>query len=219
MVIRKAYEMELENLHNDLLRMGSIVEKQLHSCIKSLVDKDMGLADEVIKNDDIVDNLMKEIEDKCIKLIAKQQPLATDLRFIFTCINIVTDLERMADHAVDIAKITKRLKDQRYIKELIDIPRMSEIVSEMIKDALDAYVERNLEKANEISKKDDIVDGIYKHVFGELLQIMSQDSSKIKQSAQFLFVCKYLERIADHVTNICEWTIYIVTGNQVDLNE
>jgi Phosphate uptake regulator len=110
MAPRKVFEMELIELHNDLLRMGSIVEKQIHQCIKALAEQNMELAEEVINNDDIVDNLMREIETKSIKLIAMQQPIATDLRFIFTCINIVTDLERMADHAVDIAKIAKRLK-------------------------------------------------------------------------------------------------------------
>ncbi len=219
MAPRKVFEMELIELHNDLLRMGSIVEKQIHQCIKALAEQNMELAEEVINNDDIVDNLMREIETKSIKLIAMQQPIATDLRFIFTCINIVTDLERMADHAVDIAKIAKRLKNQSYIKQLIDIPKMGGIVSDMIKDALDAYVERNLDRAYEISKRDDIVDNLYKEVFAEMLEIMSNDSTKIEQSTQFLFVCKFLERIADHVTNICEWTIYIVTGEQVDLNE
>ncbi|MCY6372344.1 phosphate signaling complex protein PhoU [Clostridium ganghwense] len=216
---RKVFEMELNQLHNDLLRMGSIVEKQIHKCIKALVEQDVKLAEEVIKNDDIVDKLMREIEDKSIKLIAMQQPIATDLRFIFTCINIVTDLERMADHAVDIAKIAIRLKNQVYIKELVDIPKMGQIVSGMIKDGLDTYVERDLDSAYEISKRDDIIDEIYNNVFNELMSAMTQDKNKIEQATQFLFVCKFLERIADHVTNICEWTIYIVTGEQVDLNE
>lgn len=219
MALRKAFEMELSELHNDLLRMGSIVEKQIHLCIKSLAEKDEELADEVIKNDDIVDDLMREIENKSIKLIARQQPIATDLRFIFTCINIVTDLERMADHAVDIAKITKILKNQEYIKELVDIPKMSEIVSAMIKDGLDAYVERNLDKAYEVSKRDDDVDELYKKVFGEMIELMGKNNTKIEQATQFMFICKFLERMADHVTNICEWTIYIITGKQVDLNE
>jgi phosphate transport system protein len=186
---------------------------------KSLAEQDIKLAEEVIKNDDMVDKLMRDIEDKSIKLIAMQQPIATDLRFIFTCINIVTDLERMADHAVDIAKIAIRLKDQVYIKELVDIPRMGNIVRDMIKEALDAYVERDLDRAYEVSKRDDIIDKIYKNVFSEMFNVMAQDTSKIEQGTQFLFVCKFLERIADHVTNICEWTIYIVTGEQVDLNE
>lgn len=219
MAPRKVFEMELTQLHNELLRMGSIVEKQINQCIKALSEQDIKLAEEVIKNDDMVDKLMRDIEDKSIKLIAMQQPIATDLRFIFTCINIVTDLERMADHAVDIAKIAIRLKDQVYIKELVDIPRMGNIVRDMIKEALDAYVERDLDRAYEVSKRDDIIDKIYKNVFGEMFNVMAQDTSKIEQGTQFLFVCKFLERIADHVTNICEWTIYIVTGEQVDLNE
>lgn len=219
MAPRKVFEMELNQLHNELLRMGSIVEKQIHQCIKALEEQDVKLAEEVIKNDDMVDKLMRDIEDKSIKLIAMQQPIATDLRFIFTCINIVTDLERMADHAVDISKIAIRLKDQAYIKDLIDIPKMGNIVGDMIKEALDAYVERDLDKAYEIAKRDDIIDKIYKNVFSEMFAVMAQDTSRIEQGTQFLFVCKFLERVADHVTNICEWTIYIVTGEQVDLNE
>jgi phosphate transport system protein len=216
---RHSFDTNLQELHNDLLRMGSIVEKQIYQCIEALVNQDEELANKLIENDDLVDNLQKEIEDKCIKLIATQQPIALDLRNIFTTTKIVTDLERMADHAVDIAKITLRLKGEKYIKQLIDIPRMAEIVREMIKLSLDAYVDGNVEKAYEICKMDDQVDAIYRQVFSELLVIMMGDSSTIKQATQFLFVCKFLERVADHTTNICEWTIYLVTGEQKDLNE
>lgn len=113
---RKVFDEHLMELHNDLLRMGSIVEKQIYQCIEALVNQDVKLADLVMKNDDLVDNLQREIEDKCIRLIAMQSPIATDLRIIFTTIKIVTDLERMADHAVDIAKITVRLENEKYIK-------------------------------------------------------------------------------------------------------
>jgi len=219
MSARKVFEMELNELHNHILRMGSVVEKQIHLCIKSLAEQNVEIAEEVIKNDDIVDNLMKEIENKSIKLIAMQQPIATDLRFIFTCINLVTDLERMADHAVDIAKITRRLKDEVYIKQLVFIPEMGEIVSAMIRDGLDAYVERDLEKAYEVSRRDDIIDKLYKNIFVEMISVMTKDNTKIEQATQFILAGKFLERIADHVTNICEWTIYIVTGDQIDLNE
>lgn len=219
MSARKVFEMELNELHNHILRMGSVVEKQIHLCIKSLAEQNVEIAEEVIKNDDIVDNLMKEIENKSIKLIAMQQPIATDLRFIFTCINLVTDLERMADHAVDIAKITRRLKDQVYIKQLVFIPEMGEIVSAMIRDGLDAYVERDLEKAYEVSRRDDVIDKLYKNMFTEMISVMTKDNTKIEQATQFILAGKFLERMADHVTNICEWTIYIVTGEQIDLNE
>lgn len=216
---RGSFDLHLQNLHNDLIRMGSIVEKQIHLCIEALVNQDNELADQVINNDDLVDDLQKEIEDKCIKLIAMQQPLAKDLRTIFTSTKIVTDLERMADHAVDIAKIAKRLKGEKYIKQLIDIPRMAGIVQTMIKDSLDSYVDGNVEKAYATCKMDDSVDAIYKQVFSELLINMMKETSSITQATQFLFVCKFLERVADHTTNICEWTIYLVTGEQIDLND
>ena len=216
---RKGFDIELQELHNDILRMGSVVEKQIYLSIESLVNQDDVMADQVINNDDIVDNLQREIEDKCIKLIAKEQPLATDLRTIFTTTKIVTDLERMADHAVDIGKIAKRLKNEKYIKELIDIPKMGNIVRDMIKQSLDAYVDADVDKAYEVCKMDDEIDGIYKSIFNEMIPMMTKDQKVITQATQFLFICKFLERVADHVTNICEWTIYLVTGEQKDLNE
>lgn len=216
---RKGFDIELQELNNDILRMGSVVEKQIYLSIDALVKQDEAMADQVINNDDIVDNLQREIEDKCIKLIAKEQPLATDLRAIFTTTKIVTDLERMADHAVDIGKIAKRLKNENYIKELIDIPRMGNIVRDMIKQSLDAYINANADKAYDVCKMDDEIDEIYKNIFNELIPMMTRDQKVITQATQFLFICKFLERVADHVTNICEWTIYLVTGEQKDLNE
>lgn len=216
---RTGFDIALRELHNDLLRMGSIVEKQIHQCVESLVNQDDKLADNIIKNDDLVDNMQKEIENKCIRLIAKEQPLAIDLRTIFTAIKIVTDLERMADYAVDIAKITKRLKKEKYIKELIDIPKMGQIVMKMIRSALDAYVAADVDRAYEVCKMDDDIDGLYKNVFTDMLTIMSTKEVNINQITQLLFVCKFLERVGDHVTNICEWTIYLVTGELKDLNE
>lgn len=216
---RNTFDLHLEALHNYVLRMGSIVEKQIHDSTEALITHNVELAQEVIKNDDLVDNLEKEIEDRCIKLIATEQPLAKDLRMIFTATKIITDLERMADHAVDIAKIGIMLKDEKFIKPLIDIPKMSGLVKDMIREGLDAYVEGNVDKAYSVCKKDDEIDAIYRGVFKEMLPIMANDQSTINQATQFLFICKYLERVADHVTNICEWTIYLVTGEIMDLNE
>jgi phosphate transport system protein len=216
---RKAFDLHLEEMHADLLRMGSLVEKQIYECIEALVNQDIKTAEEIVKNDDIIDGMQKSIEDKAIKLIAMQQPIAADLRNIFTTIKIVTDLERMADHAVDIAKVIKRLKDEKYVKPLIDIPRIGNLVKNMIKGALDAYVDTNLDKAYEVCKMDDELDAIYKHVFGELLLMMRNDPNTINQATQFLFVCKYFERVGDRTTNICESTIYLITGEQVDLND
>ena len=216
---RSAFDANLQVLHNDIIRMGSIVEKQIHQCIEALVKQDEELANTVIKNDDLVDDLQKEIEDKCIKLIAMQQPLAIDLRNIFTSSKIATDLERMADHAVDIAKIARRLKNEVYIKQLIDIPKMAETVQVLIRESLNCYVEADSDKAYETVKIDDEIDALYKKIFNELLGKMTEDHSCINQAAQFLFVCKWLERVADHATNICESTIYLVTGEQIDLND
>lgn len=216
---RIGFDSALEELHNDLLRMGSIVEKQIHQCIEALVKQDEKLSEQIIQNDDLVDRLQREIEDKCIKLIAKEQPLAIDLRTIITTTKLVTDLERIADYAVDIAKITIRLKNEKYIKELVDIPKMAEIVKAMIRKALDAHVAGDVEGAYVACKMDDEIDGLYKGIFSEMLRLMVKDQTNVAQATQLLFVSKYLERVGDHVTNICEWTIYLVTGEQIDLNE
>lgn len=216
---RYSFDTDLQGLNKILIKMGDIVERQISRSIEALVKQDSRLAELVIEDDDTVDMLEKEIEDKCIRLIATQQPLAHDLRNIFTIAKMVTDLERIADHAVDVAKITLRLKDERYIKQLVDIPRMAEIVKKMIRDSVDAYINKDVDRAYAICKMDDEVDAIYRQVFSELLALMTKDSTTVTQATQFLFICKFLERVADHTTNICEWTIYLVTGEQVDLNE
>jgi phosphate transport system protein len=216
---RASFDLGLEQIHNDILTMGSIVEKQIFKCIEALVNQDCDLAEKVIKDDDLVDNLQKVIENKCVMLIATQQPLAHDLRTIFTSTKIVTDLERIADHAVDISKIAIRLKGQTYIKQLVHIPQMADIAKEMIKRSIDAYIEADIEKAYSTCKMDDEMDALYKEVLNELLLLMSEDATTVNQGSQLLFVCKFLERVADHTTNICEWTVYLVTGEQIDLND
>lgn len=199
--------------------MGGMVEKQINDCISALVKQDSSLAEEIIKNDNLVDTMENDIEEKCVKLIARQQPLATDLRRIFATIKLVTDLERIADYAVDISRITLQLKDDRYIKPLIDIPKMGEIVQLMIKGAIDAYVDLDVKAAEEICSMDDQVDILNRQVFRDLLDIMKRDPETIPQSTQFLFISKFLERAGDHVTNVCEWIIYLVTGEHRNLND
>lgn len=216
---RTGFDYALEELNNDLLRMGSIVEKQIHQCIEALVKQDEKLAEQIIENDDLVDNLEREIENKCIKLIAKEQPLAIDLRTIISTIKLVTDLERIADYAVDIAKITIRLKNEKYIKELIHIPKMGDIVKEMIRKALDAHVAGDVEGAYAACKMDDEIDALYRNIFAELVGLMEKGQNNFNQITQLLFVSKHLERVGDHITNVCEWTIYLVTGEQKDLND
>jgi phosphate transport system protein len=216
--MRSGFQRELDELYQDVLKMGSIVEQQIFNAVESLKNKDKELAEKVIKDDDIVDNLETSIEDKCIKLIARQQPMAKDLRIIFTGIKIVTDLERMSDYATDIAKFTIRLLGEKYVKPLIDIPRMSEKTRKMVKDALDAYVHEDTELARQVCADDDEIDHLYKQIFNELLIIMMQDPKTIKQATQLLFSARALERIADHATNLGEWVIFQVTGKKKDLN-
>jgi len=217
-VNRTHFEKELEELHYDVLKMGSLVEEAIANSIASLVNHDTELAQKVIDDDDRIDKIEVEIDNKCAKIIVTQQPIARDLRIVLTGLKIVTDLERMADHAVDIAKTTLRIAHQNYIKPLIDIPRMAEIAREMVKMSLDSYVRQDLELARAIGEKDDIVDALYKQIFRELLTYMMEDPRNIDQATQFLFVARYLERIADHATNICEWVIYLDTGEHIDLN-
>jgi phosphate transport system protein len=215
---RNSFDLKLQQLHEDLMSMGEVVAKQIEDSINALKEQDEALTDKVIEKDDIVDKYEEEIEDKCIKLMATEQPLAGDLRRIFIATKIITDLERMGDHAVDIAKIAKKLIGENYIKELIDIPKMAKIVEGMIKDSLEVYITRDVNRAHEVSKMDDEVDKLYKNIFAELLIIMRNDPTTINQASQFLFVCKFLERMADHATNICEWTVYLECGERLKLN-
>jgi phosphate transport system protein len=219
MTIRMHFDEELKKLHGDILLMSAMVEEMLTKSIVSLIEKDPELAEKVIMSDEEVDKKEIEIQDFCIKLIARQQPLAKDLRLVATALKIITDLERIADHAVDIAKITKRIYKETYIKPLIDIPRMADLTIIMLKDSIDSYVKEDIDLAQEISLRDDEIDALFKQVYMELLCYMMEDPKKITQATHFLFIGRYLERVADHITNICEAIIYLVTGEYKDLNE
>ena len=216
---RASFDIGLKKLHEDILKMSSITAKQINEAVNSLNVRDLKLAKDVIKQDDIIDNMQKEIEEKCIKLIAMEQPLAKDLREIFTTIKIVTDLERIADHAVDISKVALYINENKHKVNLNDILKMSKIVQEMIALSIEAYVDWDVEKAYDICKIDDEVDSIYKEVFKSLLEYMAKEPRDVTETSQILFVSKHLERIGDYVTNICEWTIYLITGKFVDLND
>ncbi|HHW57677.1 MAG TPA: phosphate signaling complex protein PhoU [Clostridia bacterium] len=213
---RSRFEKELEELHYDILKMGSLVEEAIGNAIASLVNHDTDLAQKTIEDDERINKMEIDIDNKCAKIMVTQHPIAKDLRIILTGLKIVTDLERMGDHAVNIARTTLRIAHQKYIKPLIDIPRMSEIVREMVKMSLDSYVRQDLELARTIGEKDEIVDALYGQVFRELLTYMIEDPRNNDQAAQFLFVARFLERIADHATNICEWVIYLETGERID---
>jgi len=216
---RNYFDQELQELQVSLLKMSSMVEEALRNSVKSLKTQNALLAQKVIDNDDEIDDMEYVVEDKCIKLIALQSPLAKDLRLIATALKIITDLERIGDYAVDIAKITIKLAKDIYIKELIDIPRMAEITINMVKGSIDAYVNLDISEARKVAELDDEVDGLYKQIFRELLLIMMEDPKKINQATYFLLISRYLERIGDHVTNICERIIHTVTSEHVNLND
>jgi phosphate transport system protein len=218
MVARKSFQLELEQLQQDILKMGALVEKAIADAVRSLADKDLVLAQEVVDGDDFIDELELSIENCCLRLLALQQPMASDLRVIGTALKIVTDLERMADYAVDIAKITIRLQGQPLIKPLIDVPRMASIAQDMTRQSLDAFVERDVNMALSMIEMDHEVDHLYSQVFRELLTYMMADPRTINQATYLLFVARYLERIADHATNLGEWIIYMVTGEKKELN-
>ncbi len=219
MITRHSFDESLVALQQEILRMGSLVENMISSSVESLARQDVKMAEEVITMEKEIDLLEMEIEQKCLKLIATQQPLAKDLRRIAAGFKIITDLERMADYSQDIAKVTIRLSGQPLIKPLIDIPRMSNLAQKMVKDALDAYVKEDVELAYQMCKDDDMVDQIYSQVFRELLTYMMEDPRTISQATYLLFVGRYIERIADHATNIGEQVIYLVTGEKKELND
>lgn len=210
---------KIKLLNSELIEMASLVEKQIYDSMTALKDQNLELSKKVMKDDDKVDNLQKEIEEKCIKFMATESPLARDLRSIYTTTKIVTDLERMADYAVDICKIVPRVKGVNFSNEIAPVWQIVDIVTNMIKLSIEAYVNGDEKAAYEICDMDDRVDEIYQGMFEIVLKKMGKDESMINQGTQILFASKYLERIGDHVTNICEWIIFSKEGNYVDLNE
>ncbi|WP_097032730.1 phosphate signaling complex protein PhoU [Clostridium tertium] len=218
-MMREVMSNKIKLLNSELIEMASLVEKQIYDSMTALKDQDLDLAKKVMKNDDKVDDLQKEIEEKCVKFMATESPVARDLRSIYTTSKIVTDLERMADYAVDICKIVSRVKGVNFSNEIAPIWQIVDIIISMIKLAIEAYVKGDEKAAYEICDMDDRVDEIYQGMFEIVLKKMGKDESMINQGTQILFASKYLERIGDHVTNICEWIIFSKKGNYVDLNE
>lgn len=217
--MRDVMRNKIKLLNVELMEMATLVEKQIYDSVLALKNQDLELATKIMKNDDIVDNFQKEIEDKCIKIIATESPVAKDLRNVYTTSKIVTDLERIADYAVDICKIVSRIEGVSFSEEISPIWEMVDIVRNMIKTAIEAFINGDLETAYKICDMDDRVDSIYQGMFEIVLKKMVKDESMINQGTQILFASKYLERVGDHVTNICEWIIFSKKGNYVDLNE
>jgi len=216
---RNLLDKRMKLLTSELAEMGSLVEKQIYNSIEAFKNKDMKLVKQVMENDDKVDELNRKIEEQCLKFMAMESPVATDLRKVFTTSKIVTDLERMADYAVDICKIAKRVELDVLGEECEPIWQMVDILRKMINKSIEAFVAGDVDAAYEICKMDDQVDIIYRGLFNDMLKKMAKDESIINKGAQILFASKYLERVGDHVTNICEWIIFSAKGDYVDLNE
>ncbi len=206
------FDEELQRLKEKLLRMGSLVEDAIKDSVLSLVDRDNDLARRVIDSDRIVNSLDVEIDEESIRLIALRQPKAGDLRFITTAMKITTDLERMGDLGVNIAERALELNQEPILKPYIDIPRMREIAQGMTRDALDAFVRKDKKLAMDVIMRDDEVDELKHSVLQELAFFMVQDPTTVTRAMKISFVAQYLERVADHATNIAEMVIYLVEG-------
>ena len=212
MITRHSFDNELNELYMELIKMGGLVEESIDKTITALKNHDVKLAKKIFLDDDIIDNLEQSIERKCLRLIATQQPLAKDLRSIGTALKMITDLERIADHSADIAELTIRMADEKYVKALIDIPKMADLTKTMVKKSIDSYVKQDIELAKEVCASDDDVDNLFAQIKVELINIVKNDPGSVDQVINFLFISKYLERMADHATNIGEWVAFNVTG-------
>lgn len=212
MEIRSTFHKRLREVQDDVLVMGRMVSKSILLSVKALRNKDIDLAQQIVADDLPINNMRFGIEEKCIQLIATQQPMASDLRIIVAVLNIITEVERIGDYAVGIANIAIMIGDEPPLKPLIDIPRMAEQTVDMLRRSLDAFINQDADAAREIGAEDDIVDDLYDQIFRELLTFMMEDPKTVTRATRLIWVGHDLERGADRVTNICERVVYVVTG-------
>ncbi len=216
---RATYDREYGEIRDDLLRLGDLVDTAIGRSIDSLKNKDQGLARQVIRDDATINDLRFRIEEACLALIATQQPAASDLRSVIAVMNIVVDMERMADHATGIAKTVVRMGDAPLVKPLVDIPRMADLTRSMLRRSLDAFIQRDVTAARVIAEEDHQVDHLYRAVFDELLAIMVKDPETVTRATYLLWCAHNLERIGDRVTNIAERVVFVSTGDMRELND
>ena len=213
--MQRHFHEELDALKQTLLAMGGLCEDQIRRVMKALLDRDDDLAQEVIEGDHRVNAYDVEIDEKCVELLALHQPAAGDLRFITTAMKIVTDLERIGDQAVNIAQRVLELNREPQLKPYIDLPRMSDKAERMVKDSLDAFVSRDTALALRVCARDTEVDALKEQVFRELLTFMMEDARAIPRAIRLILISRFLERVADHATNIAEMVIYLVESKMV----
>ncbi len=215
---RADFDRDLRELQDALLVLGSMVEKAVAKALDALRRRDLEASRQVIREDDLIDKKRFELEERCIELIATQQPLARDLRTLITVLHISVELERMGDYAEGIAKISLMMGDEPPLKPLIDIPRMAEKATDMLRRSLDALVHRDVAAATQVCNDDDEVDALYDQVYHELLLLIIQDPRSIQRATYLLWVSHDLERLADRATNIAERVIFLVTGKMQEIN-
>ena len=211
--MRNRLDRQLCQLNDELIEMGELIEKAIEDTIKALVSQDVELANAVINMDDEIDAKEKEIENLCLKLLLQQQPVAKDLRLISSALKMITDMERIGDHATDISEITIELSSQKYIKKLEHIQQMSKETMVMLVQSIEAFVNKDIDKARNVIEQDDIVDNLFITVKRELIGMIHENVDAGEQATDLLMVAKYLERIGDHATNISEWVIFSITGS------
>jgi phosphate transport system protein len=209
---RDNFENELGKLHYEIIRMGSVVETAIDDSIKAFKNNDLEACKNIIENDKEVDEMEKKIESKCLWLIAREQPIASDLRKITTALKIITDMERIGDHAVDIAELTMRIDYKNTFADEGHIPQMANVAIEMVRNAVTAYVNYDLKLAHATEAKDDEVDEYFNLIKKELVKVFHTEPHHMDSAIDFLLIAKYLERIADHAVNICEWVHFSQTG-------
>jgi len=219
MRVRKEFDLELEKLHQWIVEMGNFVEQALAKSMLALANIDVEAARVVVENDQQLNVMEEQIMDLGARLIATQQPVAKDLRRILCAFRIASDLERMGDLAVDVAKIVLRLEGQPLIKPLIDLPRMADLIGQMTFESIQSFVQENVDLAYKMAKDDDQVDALYGQIIRELTLLMMENPRNIAQASLLSFIGRSLERFGDHATNIGESVVYLVTGERPDLNQ
>lgn len=212
MAPRMMFDQELAELNSELVKMSGMVEKAITDSFEALNKKDFVLAKRVVNGDRTVDEMERKIESRCLSLMLRQQPVARDLRHISTALKVVTDLERIGDHAADIAELTIRMSDSLSFVGVKHLPAMVDNVKAMLRDAIHAFTRRDTQAAEQIELRDDIIDAYFDKVKNEVVELLKSDSSQSDMAVDLLMIAKYLERIGDHAVNVCEWTEFSDTG-------
>jgi phosphate transport system protein len=211
-MIRNRFDKELDLLNDELIEMGNLIESAIRAAITALKEQNVDLARRIVENDKEVDDMERTIEQRCLRLLLQQQPVARDLRLISSALKMITDMERIGDQAADISEISIRLSNETYLKELIHIPQMAEAAIKMVKISIDSFVRKDIELVKEVISYDDTVDQLFDIIKNELVDLVREDRDSKEQVIDLLMIAKYLERIGDHAQNIAEWVYFAIKG-------